>query len=318
MGTILVSRRLPDAGLEPLRGAGHRLVQRTGDQPLSHDELVQALPGVDALLCVLSDRVDEAVLQAGAAGRLQVVATVSVGYDNVDVAAAARLGVTVCHTPGVLDDTTADTAVLLMLGAARLASEAERDLRAGRWPGWGITQYLGLDLHRATLGVVGYGRIGRAVARRASGFAMTVLHHTRSDTGEAGWTASLDELLERADVVSLHVPLTPATHHLIGAAELALMGPRAVLVNTARGAVVDEAALAEALWSGTIFAAGIDVYEHEPAVHPRLLGAPRAMLLPHLASASLATRTAMTTMAAEAVCDVLAGRQPAAVARSRR
>jgi glyoxylate reductase len=232
------------------------------------------------------------------------------GYDNVDVAEAAVLGIAVCNTPGVLDETTADLAFLLILSAGRLASDAERDLRAGRWQGWGITDHLGRDVHGTCLGLVGYGRIARAVARRAEGFGMEVLHHTRTDTGVPGYVAALPELLARADTVSLHVPLTPSTRHLIGAEELALMKPTAVLVNTARGAVVDEAALALALEKGDIFAAGLDVYSEEPAIDPDLLAAPRTVLLPHIGSASTQTRTAMARMASQAICDVLAGRTP--------
>jgi glyoxylate reductase len=235
---------------------------------------------------------------------------VAVGYDNVDVVAAGHHGIAVCNTPGVLDETTADLAFLLVLAASRLASDAERDLRSGRWPGWGINQYLGSDVHGAVLGLVGFGRIAQAVARRAAGFGMETLHHTRHDTGRRGFIAGLDRLLADADVVSLHVPLTDETHHLVGAPELARMKPTAVLVNTARGPVVDELALAEALESGTIGGAGLDVFEHEPEVHPRLLAAPRAVLLPHIGSASLATRTRMARVASDGARAVLAGEQP--------
>jgi glyoxylate reductase len=276
---------------------------------------VALAPTVDAIVCLLTDRIDAAVLEA-AAPRVKVVANVAVGYDNVDVDAAARLGIIVCNTPGVLDETTADLAFALMLAASRLTSSAEADLRAGRWPGWGITQYLGRDVHGATLGLVGYGRIGRAVARRARGFGMTVLHHTRHDTGEPGWRHDLDDLLRAADVVSLHVPGGPATHHLVDARRLTLLRPTSVLVNTARGTVVDEAALADALHEGRLFAAGLDVYEREPAIHPRLLDAPRTVLLPHVGSASVATRTRMARLATEAVATVLAGGTPPNVVRA--
>jgi glyoxylate reductase len=211
----------------------------------------------------------------------------------------------------VLDETTADVAFGLILAASRLFGEAERDLRAGRWHGWNVNQYLGRDVHGATLGLVGYGRIGRAVARRAAGFGMRVTHHTRTPTGEPGYLASLEELLAGADVVSLHVPLSEGTRHLIGRRELDLMKPSAVLVNTARGPVVDEEALAEALESGGIFAAGLDVFENEPRVSPRLLAAPRAVLLPHVGSGSLQTRTRMAQMAADGVRAILAGERPA-------
>jgi len=312
MARVLVTRRLPDGGLDPLRAAGHEIVARDDDSPYAPDELLAAVRDVDAVVCLLTDRIDDAVLAAGG-DRLRVVANVAVGYDNIDVPAATRHGVTVCNTPGVLDETTADLAFLLLLAAARLAHEAEDDLRAGRWHGWGINQYLGRDVHGATLGLVGYGRIGRAVARRATGFGMSVLHHTRHDTGEPGRVDELHTLLARADLVSIHVPLTDTTRGLIGRAELAAMPDHAVLVNTSRGPVVDEAALADALHDGTIFAAGIDVFEREPEVHPRLLTAPRAVLLPHVGSASVATRTRMAQVACDGVVAVLAGRRPANV-----
>jgi glyoxylate reductase len=308
---ILVTRTLPEGGLAPLVAGGHDIVQRADDTPWTHDELVAAVADVDAVVCLLTDRIDEAVLAAGAAARLQVVANVAVGYDNIDVAAAGRLGIDVCNTPGVLDETTADLAFLLILAASRLGWEAERDMRAG-WEGWGINQYLGRDVHGAVLGLVGYGRIGAAVGRRAAGgFGMRVLHHTRRPTGEPGYIDSLDALLAASDIVSLHVPLNDSTRHLIGPHQLGLMGPHSVLVNTARGPVVDEEALADALHDGVIFAAGLDVYEREPAVHPRLLDAPRTVLLPHIGSATLATRSRMAQMACAGACTVLDGGRPA-------
>ncbi len=310
MARVLVTRRLPDGGLDPLVEDGHEVIERVDDAPYAHAELVALARTVDAVVCLLTDRVDETVLAAGAGAGLRVVANVAVGYDNIDVIAAQRLGVAVCNTPGVLDETTADVAFLLVLGASRLASEAEHDLRRGAWAGWGINQYLGHDVHGATLGLVGYGRIGRAVARRASGFGMQVLHHTRHPTGMPGYVDTLDDLLAESDIVSIHVPLSEATRHLIGARELALLRPHAVVVNTARGPVMDEAALAEALHAGAIFAAGLDVYEGEPEVHPRLRSAPRTVLLPHIGSASRATRTQMARVACQGVCAVLAGRRP--------
>ncbi len=312
MSRVLVTRRLPDGGLDPLVEAGHELIERDKDTPLSHDELVAAAPTVDAIVCLLTDRIDAEVLEAGA-GRLRVVANVAVGYDNIDVASATEHGIAVCNTPGVLDETTADLAFLLILAASRLASDAEADLRDGRWEGWGINQYLGRDVHGAVLGVVGFGRIGQAVARRATGFGMEVLHHARHDTGFPGYIVDLDDLLSLADIVSLHVPLSPETRHLISRAELERMKPSAVLVNTARGPVVDEVALAEALETGAIFAAGLDVFEAEPKVHPRLLAAPRTVLLPHIGSASLATRTRMARIASEGARAVLSGETPANV-----
>jgi glyoxylate reductase len=316
LARVLVTRRLPEGGLEPL--AAHETVgPNPDDAPFSHDELCRHARQVDAIVALLTDRIDADVLAAGAAGaRLRVVANVAVGYDNIDVEAAARHGILVCNTPGVLDETTADLAFLLILAASRLAHEAEDDLRSGRWAGWSITQYLGRDVHGATLGIVGYGRIGRAVARRATGFGMRVFHHARRDTGEPGYVADLDDMLATADIVTLHTPGGPDTHHLIDARRLALMRPTAVLVNTARGTVVDEAALAAALRDGRLFAAGLDVYEREPAIDPTLLVAPRTVLLPHIGSASTATRTRMATMATTAVATVLDGGVPANVVRA--
>jgi glyoxylate reductase len=239
-----------------------------------------------------------------------VVANAAVGYDNIDVASATSMGITVCNTPGVLDDTTADLTFLLILDATRLATDAERDLREGRWTGWGFGMHLARDVHGVTLGLVGFGRIARAVAQRAKGFDMEVLHTARHDTGLAGFVSSLDELLERSDIVSLHIPLSESTRHLIGATELERMKPTAVLINTARGPVVDEDALVDALEAGSIYAAGLDVYDGEPKLNPRLLSAPRTTLLPHIGSATIATRTRMARLACQGVCDVLAGRTP--------
>ena len=316
MSRVLVTGRLPDGGLEPL--AGHDVVGPKADNlPYAYDELCAQAREVDAIVSLLSDRIDAGLLTAAAeSGRLRVVANVAVGYDNVDVRAAAEHGIIVCNTPGVLDETSADLAFLLILAASRLARDAEEDLRAGRWMGWGLLQHLGRDVHGATLGIVGYGRIGQAVARRANGFGMRVVHHARHDTGVAGYAADLDTLLAESDIVTLHTPGGASTHHLIDARRLALMKPTAVLVNTARGTVVDEAALAHALHDGRLFAAGLDVYEREPQIEPRLLSAPRTVLLPHIGSASQATRTRMATMATSAVATVLAGRVPPNVVRA--
>ena len=310
MGRVLVAHELPNGGLDPL--AGHDLIgPKSGDESYTHHELCALARDVDGIVSLLTDRIDAEVLEAGAAGgRLRIISNVAVGFDNVDVETAARLGIVVCNTPGVLDETTADLAFLLILSASRLAHEAEDDLRQGRWQGWGLLQYLGRDVHGATLGLVGFGRIGQAVARRAAGFGMRVLHYARHDSGHEGFVADLDALLAEADIVSLHVPGGTATDHLIDKRRLGLMKPTAVLVNTARGIVVDEAALADALHDGRMFAAGLDVYEREPEIHPRLLTAPRTVLLPHIGSASRDTRTRMATMATSAVATVLAGEVP--------
>ena len=309
MSRVLVTRKLPAGSLDALEESGIEIIQWGEDRWMTPAELTEAAHHVDGLICLLHDRIDRAVISAGG-GRLRVVANVAVGYDNIDVDAARDAGVAVCNTPGVLDDSTADLTMLLVLAASRMASDAERDLRAGTWAGWQIDQYLGQDVHGRTLGVVGWGRIGRRVARRAGGFDMHVVHHARRPTGDQGYMDDLDSLLRVADVVTLHVPLNNETRHLIDARRIALMKPTAVLVNTSRGPVVDEEALAEALHAERIFAAGLDVYEREPSVHPRLLDAPRTVLLPHIGSASVATRTAMGRLAAQSVVDVLAGRRP--------
>jgi glyoxylate reductase len=307
---IVVTRHLTPGGLDPLIEAGHEIVIREEDMPLTADELEAAAADCDGMVCLLTDRIDARVLSAGSQALLKVVGTAAVGFDNIDVRAANELGIIVCNTPGVLDATTADLAFLLILQASRLATDAEAQLRQGRWQGWGFTTDLARDVHDMTLGLVGYGRIAQAVAQRAHGFDMEVLHHARRDTGEPGYVDSLEELLGRSDIVSLHVPLSESTRHLIGADEFKLMKPTAVLVNTARGPVLDENALVDALEAGTIYAAGLDVFDGEPTVNPRLLTAPRTTLLPHVGSATIDTRTRMARLACQGVCEVLAGRIP--------
>jgi glyoxylate reductase len=305
---VLVTRRLTEGGTDPLLKAGHEIIEPS--DPPTPAELTAFAAECDGIVAHLTDRIDSTVLEAGQLGRLQVVANAAVGYDNIDVATAHTLGIIVCNTPGVLDDTTADLVFALILAATRQTTDAERDLREGRWHGWGFDTHLARDVHGATLGLVGYGRIARAVAQRAGGFDMEVIHTTRHDTGLEGFVPTLYELLQRSDIVSLHVPLNESTRHLIGAAELALMKPSGVLINTARGPVVDENALADALEAGTIYAAGLDVYDGEPAINPRLLDAPRTTLLPHIGSATIATRTRMAHLACQGVSDVLAGMRP--------
>jgi glyoxylate reductase len=268
---------------------------------------------VDGLLCLLTDKINQELLEA--APRLRIAANMAVGYDNIDVAAATRQKVAVTNTPGVLTETTADLAFALILGAMRRLGEAERYLREGRWQFWSATLLLGADVYGKTLGIVGMGAIGKAVARRAQGFAMPILYHNRSrdEAAEQELGAryvGLEELLREADVVSLHMPYKPETHHLINAERLRTMKPTAFLVNTARGSVVDEAALAEALHAGTIAGAGIDVFEHEPTIHPRLLEAPNALLVPHIGSASVETRSKMATTAAQNILALLSGERP--------
>jgi glyoxylate reductase len=310
VGRVLVTRPLVEGGIDPLLEAGHEVELRDAGSVFSPDELARHAPEFDGIVCHLTDRIDAKVLESGSGGRLRVVANAAVGYDNIDVASAHAMGITVCNTPGVLDDTTADLAFLLILAATRQATDAESDLRGGRWTGWGFGTHLARDVHGSTLGLVGFGRIARAVAQRADGFDMEVIHTARHDTNMTGFVPTLDELLERSDIVSLHVPLSESTRHLIGAPEFARMKQTAVLINTARGPVVDENALVDALESGSIYGAGLDVYDGEPNINPRLLAAPRTTLLPHIGSATIATRTRMARLACTGVCDVLAGRTP--------
>lgn len=276
----------------------------------SRAELLAALADADGLISLLDVRVDEELLAA--APRLRVVANHAVGFDNVDLAAATRRRIAVTNTPDVLTDATADFTFALILAAARRLGEGEALARSGAWRGWAPDQLLGQSVAGRTLGVVGFGRIGQAVARRAAGFAMPVLYASPRPVELAGARrVELGELLAGADVVSLHCPLTPATRHLIDAAALARMKPTAVLVNTARGPCVDEEALAAALERGTIAAAGLDVFENEPSIHPALLASRKVILAPHLGSATLEARGGMARLCAEAVVAVLAGRRPA-------
>jgi glyoxylate reductase len=258
------------------------------------------LSDADALVCLLLDRIDAAVLAA--APRLKIVANCAVGVDNIDLAAAARAGVAVTNTPDVLTEATAELAFALILAAARRLGDGERLVRSGEWGGWALDQLLGVQLAGKTLGIVGYGRIGQALARRAVGFGMTVIH---ADLGD-----DVDALFRQADVVSLHCPLTPATRNLVDARRLALMKPTGIVVNTARGGIVDEAALAEALTAGRLFAAALDVFAGEPRIDPRLLAAPRLVLAPHIGSATTEARTQMAQLCADAVIAVLSGRRP--------
>jgi glyoxylate reductase len=263
----------------------------------------------DALVCLLLDRIDAAVLAA--APRLKIVANCAVGVDNIDLAAATAAGVAVANTPDVLTEATAEFAFALMLAAARRIGEGERLVRSGGWTGWALDQLLGLELHGKTLGVVGYGRIGQAMTRRALGFGMQVIcSGPHAAPAPPVRRVELDELFAIADVVSLHCPLTPATAKLVDARRLASMKPTAVLVNTARGGCVDEIALAEALAAGRIAGAGLDVYVHEPRITPGLLACDRAVLAPHIGSATTETRTAMAQLCADAVIAVLSGRRP--------
>jgi glyoxylate reductase len=312
---IVVTRRIPEPALELLRGVGE-LWCSPHERPLTPDELLEAVAGADAVLTLLHDRVDGPLLDA-AGPQLRCVANVAVGYDNVDVDAATERGVVVTNTPGVLTDATADLAMALILNATRRLGEGERLVRRGERWSWDMFFLLGTSIDGKTLGVIGLGAIGQATARRARAFGMEIVYAGRHRAPEAieaelggAEHLGLDELLERADVVSIHAPLTPDTHHLINAERLGLMRREAYLVNTARGPIVDEAALAAALRNGTIAGAALDVFEHEPDVHPGLLGLDNVVLLPHLGSATVQTRTAMAVLAAQNALAVLGGEAP--------
>ncbi len=312
MRKILVAREIPEAGMKLLREFDTTVL--SSEDPPSREELLGAAEGMEGVLCTLTEQIDEEFFEA-AGDSLKVVANMAVGHDNVDVEAARERGVMVTNTPGVLDETTADTAFMLLLAAARRLGEGERLVRNGRWKAWGPKMLLGPDVWGKKLGIIGMGRIGQAVGRRARGFSMQILYHNRSPRPEAeeelgARRVDLEELLKESDFVSIHTPLTEETHHLVGKRELGMMKPRAVLVNTARGPVVDEEALAEALAGGSIFAAGLDVYEREPEVHPKLLELENVVLAPHIGSATHETRDRMATMAAENLVAVLEGQEP--------
>ncbi len=284
-------------------------------QRIPRTELLERARDKDALVCLLTERVDQELLDA--APRLRIAATVSVGYDNIDVAACTRRRVIATNTPGVLDETTADFAWTLLMAIARRLVEGDSWTRSGTWPGWDLDQLLGADVHGKTLGIVGLGRIGRAVARRARGFDMRVLYFDPlrlSPEIESELRVEfvpLDDLLRQSDFVTLHVPLTPDTRHLISTGAFRKMKPTAYLINTTRGPVVDEAALADALEERRIAGAALDVYEREPEVHPALILRKDVILAPHLGSASIETRTRMAVMAATNVAALVEGRRPA-------
>jgi glyoxylate reductase len=308
---ILVTRDIPEAGLRPLEGFD---VTVLSESPPERDELLEGASGIDGVLCTLTEQVDAEFMDAAGDG-LKVIANMAVGFDNIDIEAAKERGVVVTNTPEVLNETTADTAFMLLLAAARRLGEGERLVRAGRFEAWGPRMLLGPDVWGKRLGLIGFGGIAQAVARRAKGFDMEILYTSRSRKEEAekelgAQYLDLDELLETCDFVSINTPLTEETTHLISAAELEKMKPRAVLVNTSRGPVVDEDALADALESGRIFAAGLDVYEEEPEVHPKLLELENVVLAPHVGSASIETRDKMAALAAENLLAVLRGEEP--------
>lgn len=306
---LLITRRIFPEVLERL--AQHfEVLSNQADEEWSVETLHARVADRDALFVVASDRIDRALLDA--APGLKIVSTGSVGYNHIDLAACAERGIAVGNTPDVLTEATADMAWTLLMAAARRVSDAERWLRAGNWDRWAFDQFLGTDLHGSTLGIVGMGRIGSAVARRARGFDMKVLYSNRSraaNEAEVGARfVERDALLAEADHVVLVLPYSAATHHTIGARELGLMKPTATLVNIARGGIVDDAALALALQEGKIAAAGLDVYENEPVLNPALLEAPGLVMTPHIGSATRSSRVGMAMLAAENLIAFIEGR----------
>jgi glyoxylate/hydroxypyruvate/2-ketogluconate reductase len=311
--SILVTREVFDETIDYLRE--HCQVDANqADVPYAPDALAQRLAGKQGIMCSLTDKIDAALLDR--AKGLKAVANIAVGYNNIDLAQCTARGIMATNTPGVLDDSTADLAWTLMLGTARRITEVERYVRNGQWTGWRLKQWLGIDVHHATLGIVGMGRIGQAIARRASGFEMKVVYHNRkraspeTETRVNATYLSLDELLKQSDFVVLQMPYSPETHHRIGARELALMKPTAILINSTRGGVVDDAALIAALKSGALRGAGLDGFENEPKLNPEFLKLDNVVLAPHIGSSTEATRRAMAMTAATNLVAALTGGNP--------
>ena len=311
--TVFVSRKIPRAGIDILEEAGMAVEVNPEDRVLTAEELMVGCRGKDGLLCLLTDTIDRAFLKK--MSQLKGIANMAVGYNNIDVNAAAERGIPVSNTPGVLTEAAADLTWALLVATARRLSEAERYLRAGEFTGWGPLLFLGGDLPGRTLGIIGAGRIGTAVGVRSQGFRMKIIYTdpNRNMVLEEeldGRRVELDTLLAQSDFITLHVPLTEKTRHLIGTRELNRMKKTAYLINTSRGPVVDEEALVEALQSGEIAGAGLDVFEKEPHIHPGLLSLPSAVLLPHIGSATIETRTRMAEMAARNLVAMMKGERP--------
>ena len=310
---VVITREVFDDSIACLAGHCEVIANQT-DAPYTPDALAEKLAGCEGLMCALTDKVDAALLAR--APQLKAVANIAVGYNNIDVPACTARGIKVTNTPGVLDDSTADLAFALMLATARRITEVESYIRNGEWTGWKLKQWLGVDVHHATLGIIGMGRIGQAIARRAAGFDMKVIYHNRKRAApdiEARVNAayvSMDELLAQSDFIILQMPYSPATHHLIGAAQLEKMKPSAILINSTRGGVVDDKALVRALKTGVIRAAGLDVYEGEPRLDRGFLQLKNVVLAPHIGSSTEATRRAMAMCAAKNLLAALSGQTP--------
>jgi len=310
---ILVTREVFDETLDYLRP--HCQVEANQqDVEFDPDALARRLADKEGVMCALTDRIDARLLER--CPKLKVVANIAVGYNNIDVAACTARGIMVTNTPGVLDDSTADLAWALMLATARRLTEVESYVRAGEWTGWWLKQWLGVDVHHATLGIFGMGRIGQAIAKRAGGFDMKVIYHNRKRVAAAleqrlnATYVAKEELLRQSDFIILQVPYSPETHHLIGAAEIKLMKPTAVIVNSTRGGVIDDAALVAALKSGVIRGAGLDVFENEPKLNPAFLELKNVVLAPHIGSSTETTRRAMAMTAAKNAVAALTDKTP--------
>lgn len=305
---LYITRLLPQPVLDAIPHQ-YRLLTIPSETPPTATELRQGFAEADAVICTLSDRIDASLLSCST--RLKIIANYAVGYNNIDVAAAAQRGIVVTNTPDVLTDATADLTWALLLAVSRRIVEGDMWVRAGTWPGWRPTQMLGTQVSGKTLGIIGMGRIGQAVARRAAGFGMPVIYAGRQSVsappGMAWLRRSLPEVVTESDILSLHVPLTEGTYHLIGRRELAAMKPTSFLINTSRGPVIDETALVSALEAGTLAGAGLDVYEQEPTISPQLLSFPNVVLLPHLGSATAETRVHMGLVCLKNIAAVLAG-----------
>lgn len=310
---IYVTRALPQAGLDLLAGE-YDVEVNPHDRAATREELLAGIKGKDALLSLLTDTIDAEVMDAEP--RLKVIANYAVGFNNIDVATATERGILVTNTPGVLTETTADLAFALLMACARRVVEADGFMRAGKYKGWGPMLFLGSDVHGKTLGLVGFGRIGQAMAQRALGFGMKILYNDTKRAPEELEKAyyakfrDLPDLLRESDFVSLHVPLMESTHHLISHAHFELMKRTAILINTSRGPVVDEKALVKAVKDGVIAGAGLDVFEREPQFEQGLEKLANVVMVPHIASASVETRTKMATMAAENACAAIRGEMP--------
>jgi len=310
---VVVTREVFDETIDFL--AQHCEVDANqADAAHTPDALAQKLADKDGVMCALTDRIDAALIAR--CPRLKAVANIAVGYNNIDVAACSARNIRVTNTPGVLDDSTADLAWALMLATARRVTEVESYIRKGEWTGWRLKQWLGTDVHHATLGIIGMGRIGQAIAKRALGFDMKVLYHNRKPLAAAierrlnATYVSLDDVLTQSDFVVLQMPYSPETHHLIDAVQLGKMKPTAILINSTRGGVVDDAALIEALKTGVIRAAGLDVFEGEPKLNPGFLELKNVVLVPHIGSSTEATRRAMAMTAATNLVAALSGKKP--------